>query len=76
MICDGCKYADWHRTSNGRLHPDRQGRCTYKIPEIIIPAAFHWMWDDRPPRPSGGGIERGATLRRDCPVREETTHVE
>lgn len=25
--CDGCRHADWKRTANGRLHPDKQGKC-------------------------------------------------
>lgn len=29
MKCDGCKYAEWQLTKNGRLHPSGDGKCTY-----------------------------------------------
>jgi len=29
-ICLDCKFADWNRTANGRLHPSGDGRCSWK----------------------------------------------
>ena len=29
-ICLDCKFANWNRTSNGRLHPSGEGRCSWK----------------------------------------------
>jgi hypothetical protein len=68
MNCNGCLYAEWKRTSNGRLHPDKMGRCTYldKHPldlEKKLPSAF------RPRHPLDFGlgfIERGSELPRKC----------
>lgn len=75
MKCDGCKYADWKKTSNGRLHPDKTGRCRFEWVPPPFPAAFYFSsWSSNAgeaPRPSGGFIERGQELRRECPCREE-----
>lgn len=30
MICEGCKFANWERTSNGRLHPSGMGKCEWQ----------------------------------------------
>lgn len=70
-ICDDCIFADWKRTSNGRLHPDKTGRCKAEIPEIVIPASFYWLssYTRKSPRPSGGYIERGQTIDRACPYK-------
>lgn len=38
--CLDCKFAEWRRTSNGRLHPDKTGVCTYKARVPIMPAAI------------------------------------
>jgi hypothetical protein len=72
MMCNGCKYADWKRTSKGRLHPDKTGRCTYLIHHPLnlkIPVAYYWGWNGETPRPSGGFIERDKDLNRDCSFR-------
>ena len=68
MNCNGCLYAEWKRTSNGRLHPDKMGRCTYldKHPldlEKKIPGAFRIFSSLSF---SGGYIERGSELARKC----------
>ena len=68
MNCTGCIYAEWKRTSNGRLHPDKSGRCTYldKHPldlEKKIPGAFNIITK---PCIGSGYIERGEELGRKC----------
>ena len=38
--CKGCKYAEWVRTANGRLHPSGDGKCTFKLPlSPLVPGA-------------------------------------
>jgi hypothetical protein len=61
-ICDGCKFADWKRTKNGRLHPGKQGRCTFEWVPPPLPAAFYYFHGIKGsfPKPNGGWIERGA----------------
>ena len=63
-LCDDCKYAEWKRTKAGKLHPLRQGACTYqyKLPEL--PASM-W-WHSSAPRPSGGYIQRKEELKTHC----------
>lgn len=70
--CDKCKWADWVRTSNGRLHPCKMGTCTYpwKIPEL--PASMSWIGKSAP-TPFGGAIERGHELSRHCPYWERAS---
>lgn len=67
MRCDDCEFADWKRTKNGRLHPDKGGKCkrleAYPL-DLRLPAAFYWM--HLPPRPNGGYITRGADLPTKC----------
>jgi hypothetical protein len=68
MNCNGCFYAEWKRTSNERLHPDKMGRCTYpdKHPldlEKKIPGAFLIFSSLRL---DGGYIERDHELARKC----------
>lgn len=52
--CIGCKHAKWNRTSNGRLHPSGEGRCTYPWVMNPLPAAFYML----SPHINGGGIDR------------------
>lgn len=33
MRCDDCVFADWRLTSNGRLHPSKEGKC--KVNKVI-----------------------------------------
>jgi hypothetical protein len=64
--CTNCKWAEWKRTANGRLHPSGEGRCAfpYKVPPL--PAAFGWI-GRLTPVPSGGHIERKRELKEHCP---------
>lgn len=44
MKCDDCKFANWYRTSNGRLHPNKAGRCTFsKKVYLPISASYSLM---------------------------------
>ncbi len=36
--CKGCAWAEWRRTANGRLHPSGDGKCTYIIRVVALPA--------------------------------------
>jgi len=38
-VCDGCKFANWKRTSNGRLHPDGSGKCKWQVKIALPPSA-------------------------------------
>ena len=65
-VCDGCVYANWMRTKNGRLHPSKEGRCSRLIHHPIdrrLPAAFYWI---HYPNPSGGFILRGEKHKDKC----------
>jgi len=57
--CNECKYADWNRTTSGRLHPSGDGFCTYKLTPQI-PNAFSII-------KVGGGISRRRTYNIRCP---------
>lgn len=66
MKCDDCKFAEWRKTSAGRLHPDKSGRCgrlkAFPL-DLRLPAAFYFLSE---PVPSGGYIERGRELEKKC----------
>lgn len=73
-LCDNCAYAEWKRTANGRLHPDKSGRCTFlkKHPrDDRLPAAFYWIGSA--PNPAGGAIERGDKVRTMCVFKQGVT---
>jgi len=53
--CKGCKYAEWKRTKNNRLHPGGKGICKYKCKLPVIPASMSWSIT---PKPRGGHIYR------------------
>jgi hypothetical protein len=60
--CVGCIYAEWGRTTSGRLHPSGDGRCRYfkeNTMHLRLPAAFFWPFLT-PPVPYGGRINRRA----------------
>lgn len=61
--CNGCKYADWHRTAAGKLHPSGAGECTYpwKMPEL--PSSMYWIGS---PSRGGGGINRKKQFNGHC----------
>lgn len=61
--CNHCAHADWKRTANGRLHPDKTGRCTVVVKLPVLPQAFYWIGV---PNASGGYIERGRELADHC----------
>lgn len=66
--CDDCKHAVWKRTSNGRLHPDKTGRCGFEWTPPPMPIAFWTGWGTNSEIIlSGGYIERGATHKAPCP---------
>ena len=68
--CDNCIYAEWKRTTNGRLHPDKSGRCEwFKNNPLRIPSAFYWV--GAPPLPGGGYIERESVLKNECVLKTE-----
>jgi hypothetical protein len=39
-ICNGCKFAEWKRTENGRLHSDGSGHCKWKTELSLPPSAY------------------------------------
>jgi hypothetical protein len=55
MDCRTCKFAVWVKTSNGRRHPNGQGRCTREIKMPQLPKAYYWV-GGHVPSPSGGFI--------------------
>lgn len=65
--CTGCKWAEWDRTSAGRLHPSGSGRCQYKYKLPPLPGAFYWLGN---PRLYGGLIIRKRDLTSHCPYFE------
>lgn len=71
--CVECKYADWHRTANGRLHPDGEGRCTFEVKIPAIPASMSWGYSSTDkPHIGGGYINRKRELSKDCPCYQRT----
>jgi hypothetical protein len=71
--CLSCKFARWETTLSGRLHPSGDGRCQWKMPPVVLPAAFYWLGfrQDNQPQPSGGHINR-RDPRPECPTWEKT----
>lgn len=63
--CDDCKYAEWKRCSNGRLHPSGDGKCTYPWKQPKLPASMYWIGFSEL-KPSGGFISRKSLLSEDC----------
>lgn len=72
MNCDTCKFADWKRTSNGRLHPNKSGKCTFVWTPPPLPKAFYFYGSSHA-RPNGGSIERGSSLTDGCPCYSPAT---
>jgi len=62
--CVGCKYADWQRTSIGRLHPGGIGQCKYPYKIPPLPASMYWFHEDK--TPCGGFINRKNDLKDHC----------
>lgn len=65
--CNGCKYAEWAKTKNGRLHPSGDGDCSKLIKIPNIPNAFYYI---NKPTISGGYINRNRTFSTHCPYYE------
>ncbi len=67
--CLGCKFAKWKQTKCGRLHPSGDGRCTWTMPEIVLPISMYFFGaGSNSPRPSGGWISRHETPKHPtCP---------
>lgn len=61
--CTRCKYADWQRTSAGKLHPNGTGWCRYPYKLPPLPQSMYWA---RSPYQSGGGINRRKELPDHC----------
>jgi hypothetical protein len=65
--CNNCKYADWEKTKNGSLHPNKQGKCKFVWTPPPLPKAYSFPGFNGYPSPSGGWIDRGAKACKDCP---------
>ena len=68
--CYDCGWAVWKKTTNGRLHPDKGGRCGFVWVPPPVPKAFSFGWQMKRgevPAPSGGFIERRADECEGCP---------
>ena len=75
--CLGCKFAEWKRTSNGRLHPDQSGRCNWSVTIQVPPSIEGSFWrvcDVKDGRTiEGGKIWRDSTtLFSECKVFQPT----
>lgn len=68
-LCLTCRFANWRKTSGGKLHPSGDGRCTWKMPEIKLPASMYFI--SHSPNPSGGFIYRKERIVTECPTHEE-----
>jgi hypothetical protein len=71
QVCITCKYADWYKTKNDRLHPGGDGRCRWAMPAVNLPIAFYYIGQGDMhaiPTPSGGYINRKRS--KPCPAWE------
>lgn len=70
MNCLTCKLAEWDKTANGRLHPNKNGRCKWEFPLIVLPVAFYYIGGSKGsvPSPNGGRISRDERYLKDCPA--------
>jgi hypothetical protein len=71
MNCNGCIYAEWNRTKNGRLHPGGDGVCRYEYVITELPASMYWTPVSSTPQPKGGFINRKEELKKPCVYYEE-----
>jgi len=75
-ICNGCKFAEWKKTKNGRLHPDEGGRCSWEkqvtLPSSAYGSSFGRAFSEGTLTLSGGYIWRHATgsALLACPLKE------
>lgn len=63
--CTHCAYAEWRRTSSGKLSPTGDGECRYPWKMPALPRAFYWV-GKRAPDPCGGQINRRRELPDHC----------
>jgi hypothetical protein len=40
--CLHCRYAEWAKTANGRVHPTKVGQCTYEL-TLHVPMSYSMM---------------------------------
>lgn len=66
-LCLKCKWADWNKTENGRLHPNGGGQCRYTWTPPPLPACMYFF---SPCKPSGGFINRKQSDFQSCPTFE------
>ena len=64
--CTHCKHADWDMTKAGRLHPSGEGRCTFPVKILPLPASMFWRNESPYPRHGGGLINRNVELTDHC----------
>lgn len=69
--CLDCKLSSWKKTTNGRLHPDKTGRCIWQMPKIMLPLSRYYVGSDRREvyAPVGGFILRDKPYEN-CPAWE------
>ena len=71
-ICEDCLFAKWKQTSNGRLHPDKTGKCTWEQTVRVPPSCRGSISSFRDPGTplslTGGWIERGPLGFKACDV--------
>jgi len=73
--CDACKHANWKRTTNGRLHPDKTGRCGFIWNPPPIPLAYSagtFAKNGQVPTLTGGYIGRSDPMYDNCPCFESS----
>lgn len=64
--CTNCRWADWKRTKNGRLHPDGTGHCKFPVKVAVLPMAFSYGFGERTVRVNGGYIDRNRDFSDHC----------
>lgn len=62
--CLNCKYAEWAKTSSGRLHPSGEGYCKYVVLIQRLPESMYWAGSE--PKVYGGFINRKKLLDSHC----------
>ena len=69
--CTHCKYAEWHRTATGRLHPSGEGKCKFVFRLPLLPQSMYWL---TVPSPFGGWINRKKELNDHCAYYAQVTN--
>ena len=62
--CLDCKYAEWQKTTAGKLHPSGDGRCKYPWKMPPLPASMYFYSGET--TPCGGHISRKEELDKHC----------